>query len=227
EGNRPPGIVGPDEDLAERRRAETLEAARILGAARVEFLGYRDSGMKGSPANADPASFLAADVDQAAGRLAAVVRAEAADFLAIYDETGVTGHPDHVKVHHVGRRAADLVGDRLRVVEGTLSRTQARRLIGQARQLTGRGGDDAGGGSGPSMDIDLDRFGTPDEDVTDWVDVRPFLDHKRRAMAAHASQIAETSFFLDMAPEVFAAIWGQECLISRSDPAFRYDDLLA
>ncbi|MGH9124670.1 MAG: PIG-L family deacetylase [Acidimicrobiales bacterium] len=246
EGNRPPGVVGPGEDLAERRRAETLDAAHVLGVARVEFLGYRDSGMAGAEANDDPASFWAADIEEAAARLAALVLAEAADLLAIYDETGVTGHPDHIKVHQVGRRAAAIVGDGLLVVEGTLSRTQGAGLIRHAlakmaeaapEQGEGRAPGEGrepgearapaeGGGQVARLDVPLDQFGTPDDEITDFVDVSAFLDQKRRAMAAHATQISETSFFLDMPAGEFSALWGQECLICRDDPAFRYDDLL-
>jgi hypothetical protein len=32
-------------------------------------------------------------------------------------------------------------------------------------------------------------------------------------MEAHASQISETSFFLSMPPEAFAAVWGTEWFI--------------
>ena len=36
---------------------------------------------------------------------------------------------------------------------------------------------------------------------------------KRRAMAAHASQIGEDSFFLAMPEEIFTEVWGQEWYI--------------
>ncbi len=46
-GAQPEGMLQPGETLAQRRVAETTEAARILGVQRLEFLGYRDSGMMG------------------------------------------------------------------------------------------------------------------------------------------------------------------------------------
>lgn len=228
EGDRPPGVVDPGEDLAERRRGETSEAARILGVARVAFLGYRDSGMMGSPANANPRSFWSADAGSAARRLADLVESEGADLLAVYDENGVTGHPDHIKVHRVGRLAATLAGSGLRVVEGTLSRTQGTRLIqaAVAKEAAAEAAVGEGGDRRARLDVPLDQFGTPDDQITDVVDVRAYLDQKRRAMAAHASQISETSFFLDMAPDTFEAVWGQECLICHEDPGFRFDELL-
>jgi LmbE family N-acetylglucosaminyl deacetylase len=56
-------------------------------------------------------------------------------------------------------------------------------------------------------------FGSPESVITGAVDVSEFLDHKRRAMQAHASQISEQSFFLQMPPEAFAAGFGTEWFI--------------
>src|SRR4051795_5241382 len=46
------GVLAPDEHLADRREDEARRAAEILGVARVEFLGYHDSGMAGESTNA-------------------------------------------------------------------------------------------------------------------------------------------------------------------------------
>ncbi len=204
-GYRPEGLLRPDEQLWERRVAESMEAGRILGVHRWEFLGYVDSGMMGWPANTAPGSFWQADVEEAARRLAAILDEERADVLTIYDPAGITWHPDHVQVHRVGARAAALAGTS-RVYEGTMNRTQVSRLVWQAAQL---------GVARARLELDLDSFGTPEELITTTVDVRDYLPLKRRAMAAHASQIAETSFFLAMSPEVFAQVWGYEWFIRR------------
>ncbi len=65
------------------------------------------------------------------------------------------------------------------------------------------------------MDLDEMGLGVPARLVTTRVDVRGQLEQKRRAMAAHASQISETSFFLSMDAERFALVWGIECYIRR------------
>ena len=64
------GFLGPEETLAARREVELAEAARILGAARLAFLGYEDSGMEGEPSASRPGCVATADPDEAAGRLA-------------------------------------------------------------------------------------------------------------------------------------------------------------
>ena len=64
------GFLDDGEALGQRREVETGQSAEILGAQRVEFLGYLDSGMIGTPENELPDAFWQADVDEAAERLA-------------------------------------------------------------------------------------------------------------------------------------------------------------
>jgi len=198
------GVLAPGESLAERRVVETMAAARVLGVHRVAFLGYRDSGMMGTAANDDPGCFWRADLDEAAARLAAILDEEAADVLTVYDDHGLYGHPDHIQVHRVGTAAARLAGT-ARVYEGTVDRDYVQDLLDRAAEL--------GMTTAPDLPPDPESFGSPAEVVTTVVDVRDHLDAKRAAMAAHASQIAETSFFLGMPPDAFVAVWGQEWYI--------------
>src|SRR5437588_11410592 len=60
--------------LAEVRTEELRRSCEILGVDRQEFLGYRDSGMAGTPSNEHPGSFHTAPLAQAAERLAALLR---------------------------------------------------------------------------------------------------------------------------------------------------------
>src|SRR5256885_12324270 len=55
--------------LGEIRTEELKSAAEILSVDRLEFLGYRDSGMVDTADNKDPRSFHQAELDVAAGRL--------------------------------------------------------------------------------------------------------------------------------------------------------------
>jgi LmbE family N-acetylglucosaminyl deacetylase len=196
------GFLDPGEQLGERRVAETHRAAEILGAHRVEFLGYVDSGMVGTPENDLPGSFWSADVDEAGERLASILREEHADVLTTYDDNGGYGHPDHVQVHRVGARAAELAGVD-RVFQSTINRDHIIRGIKEMAPAD----EDV-----PHFEDD-DSFGVSEDRITAAVDVSAFLDHKRRAMAAHASQIAESSFFLKMPPEGFAYGFGTEWYI--------------
>jgi mycothiol S-conjugate amidase len=103
---------GVKERLAEIRRAELEDAARIIGYDEVVLLGYRDSGMPGSAANSDPRSFAAAPLDEAVGRLVAVVRRTRPQVIVTYpeDQKGYP-HPDHLRVNEISERAFDAAGD--------------------------------------------------------------------------------------------------------------------
>src|SRR5437879_11244392 len=87
-GEVPDGFLADGEPLWRRRVAETHASAEILGAKRVEFLEYVDSGMMGTETNDAPGSFWTAPVDEAAEKLAAILREENADVLTVYDENG-------------------------------------------------------------------------------------------------------------------------------------------
>lgn len=200
------GFLEPGESLGERRVEETHRAAEILGVHRVEFLGYVDSGMMGTPENDSPGSFWTADVDEAAARLAALLREESADVLTVYDNIGGYGHPDHIQVHRVGTRAGELaaVG---RVYQATINRDHLIRGMALMADRLAASGQDL-----PDIENSPD-FGVSEDQITAAVDVTTWLDHKRRAMAAHASQIAESSFFLQMPAEGFAYGFGTEWYI--------------
>jgi LmbE family N-acetylglucosaminyl deacetylase len=215
------GFLAAGESLFERRVQETHRAAEILGTARVEFLGYVDSGMMGTPENDAPESFWQADVEEAARRLAAILAEERPDVLTIYDEHGTYGHPDHIQVHRVGVRAGQIAGVE-RVYEAVANRDNIRRGFETARAA----GVDLPGGV-DDREFDVDTFGTPEEDITTAVDVSAYLERKREAMAAHASQISDTSFFLAMPPDMFAMAFGTEWFVRRGAPGgIREHDLL-
>ena len=204
------GFLGPGEELGRRREQETLACAEILGVSRVEFLGYVDSGMIGTPQNETPDCFWQADREDAARRLAAILAEEKADVLTIYDENGGYGHPDHIQVYRVGLRAAELAGTP-RVYMNTINRDALKRAFQAAA--------DTGAEMPGDLNLDdLDQLGVTEDRITTTVDVRPWLARKRAAMAAHASQISETSFFLAMAPEMFEGGFGQEWFIRCDAP---------
>lgn len=216
QGEVPEGFLSDGEQLWQRRVAETHASAEILGVHRVEFLGYLDSGMMGEPANQAPGSFWTAPVADAAEKLAAILRAERADVLTVYDDNGHYGHPDHIQVHRVGTRAAELAGTP-RVYQNTVNREHMQR--GMAA-LTAAGVE--------APDFDTAEFGKPESMITTAVDVTPYLDHKRRAMRAHASQISEQSFFLAMPDETFAYAFGTEWFIRDGQgPGITETDLMA
>src|SRR4051794_18384201 len=168
-----PGFLGED-DLAVRRAAELRRSATALGCARVEQLGYADSGLAGDAVvRAGRHPFAAAVVEEAAARLAAILVEEGADVLTGYDERGGYGHPDHVQVHRVAARAAELAATPV-LLEATVERERlaaAVRAVGWVYRYP------------PDFDpTAYERSYTPKGELTHAVDVRPYAVRKRTAM---------------------------------------------
>lgn len=205
-----PDDLADGESVVDRRRDEVRRSAAILGVDRIEWLGYRDSGMTGWAENEHPDSFWQADVEDAATKLAGLLTEEAADLLVAYDWHGVYGHPDHVQVHRVGHRAAELAGTP-HVFDATMN-----------RDAMVAGLDDGPG----DMDFDPNApaddgnpFGTPEAELHLEVDVSAYVGRKRAAIACHASQTTDVGMFLDMPDEFFASAFSTEWFIHPGAPA--------
>ncbi|WP_226346768.1 PIG-L deacetylase family protein [Agilicoccus flavus] len=208
-GEVPDDLV-PGETLVARRRGEAQESATVTGAARVAWLDYADSGMTGWDQNADETCFHAADLDEAAGRLAAILDEEDADVLVGYDWHGGYGHPDHVKVHRVAHRAAELAARRPRLLESTMNRDALRRSAAAAKEagLEGVMGDFDPDGP---MD-DGNPMGLPEDEIHWAVDVSSVVDAKRAALACHRSQKTDIEGFLAIPEDAYALAFGVEFL---------------
>lgn len=201
------GIVEDATGTAATTRLDELKAsAAVLGVARVEHLGYADSG-HGPVFYPDPPGrvrFARADADEAAGRLAAVLRDERADVLLTYDAQGHYGHRDHIQVHVVGARAAQLAGT-ARVLEATRPREPIYRMARLLRALRLPVGFDPE--AGPAL------F-SPKSAITHRVDVRRFAAQKRSALAEHRSQRTRGFRLLLRLPvPVFGLLLGREYYI--------------
>jgi LmbE family N-acetylglucosaminyl deacetylase len=205
--------VGPG-SLGALRQRETARSASLLGAARVQFLGYRDSGMAGDVANHDDGSFCAARPAAAGHRLAQILVEEQADALVVYDAFGIYGHPDHIQVHAVGLLAAAEAGTKT-VYEVTVDREYLHFVETHLVEEAILAGD---------LGLARSHIGVPTVMVTTTVSVAGVLDRKRAAMAAHASQILEGNSALQLGMVQFAAVYGWEWFI-RHGPAGPLDAL--
>ena len=218
-------------DLGHRRLAELEAAAKAIGTQDVRHLGYEDSGMDGR-AGHPGRSFATADVEEAATKLAAILTETQADVLTIYDPAGGYGHPDHIQVHHVGTRAAELAGTKV-VLEATVDRKSLVRILAVLKRA----------GVLRRFGVDLtewspERFNlayTDPAHITHKVKVGDYSRAKRNAMAAHASQsTADTvtrtlAVFLRLPPLVFNRVFGHEWFVEkgRTPGTPRLDDIFA
>jgi N-acetyl-1-D-myo-inositol-2-amino-2-deoxy-alpha-D-glucopyranoside deacetylase len=189
--------------LGEIRTEELKAAGEILGVDRQEFLGYRDSGMVDTGDNKDPRSFHQARLEEAASRLAILIREERPDVVITYAEDGVYGHPDHIKAHHVTNAALDMLEREgwspAKLYYTAIPRSMMEEFMKQMPEEAQQ-----------SQNTNMRIAGTPDELITSRIDVHDYVDEKRRAFGAHVSQNDPNSWFTTMASQIYELAFGTE-----------------
>jgi mycothiol S-conjugate amidase len=191
--------------LPEIRLEELRRSAGVIGYDQLELLGYRDSGMPDTPANAHPDAFAQADLDEAVGRLVGAIRRHRPQVIVTYgdDQRGYP-HPDHLRVHDISVLAFDRAGQRgthadqgepwqpLKLYYTVWSR--ARMVATHEKFLE----------LGLESPFDQAWFERPHQDhrVTTRIAVGRYHEVRRRALLAHATQIDPTSpFWFGLPPE--------------------------
>jgi LmbE family N-acetylglucosaminyl deacetylase len=182
-------------DVGAMRESELRCAARVLGLADVHFLGYRDSGMPGSPDNRHPRAWAGAPPMEAARAVAGHIRRLRPQVVITFDPIGGYRHPDHIAAHRAAVEAFRLAADGKRF-PGDGEPHAARKLYFHtfprgflrwaARILPWLGQDPRR--FGKNGDIDLTALAGVDYPVHAKIDIRPVLDIKQKASACHSSQ---------------------------------------
>jgi LmbE family N-acetylglucosaminyl deacetylase len=219
EGGAKPDADGHDEaEVRAARLAELHRSAAHLGIEHVELLGYRDSGMPGWPANEHPEAFHNIPVERAAEPLIALMERYRPDVVVTYDENGGYGHPDHIQAHRIALYATETSGIPAKFYYTAVPRRRSAEFFNRLRAEV------------PGFDFELpEDFGTPDEEITTFVDVSPYVEQKRKALEAHVSQ-ADSIFFLRLPVELQREMFAGEAFIrrlSRVDAPDHEDDLFA
>ena len=208
-----PQFVSPEQGLNIKEiRAIELEAAvKVLAVDSVYYLGYRDSGMAGSPENHHPQAFARADIDEATTRLVEIIRHVRPQVIITYNEKGTYLHPDHIMANRVTVRAFQASADSRFKVDRALKPWQPAKLyytaiplerIRRMYRIAKEQGEDPG--------FDPDEIGTKEEKISATVDVRKYLAQKLEALNCHQSQLNPNSLFRRMAKEFREEVMGYE-----------------
>ena len=200
--------------LAELRPSELAASAAAIGFDETIMLGYRDSGMAESPSNENPESFHQADLDEAVGRLVAIIRRERPQVILTYgDDQSIYPHPDHLRVHDISVPAFDRAGDpdwypeagtpfqpsKLYYTTWSMSRMVAvHEALLRLR------------GASPYDEKWLDRP-NQDDRITTRLEVRPTLGARTAALRAHATQVDPTeAFWFGLSDDELADVYPYE-----------------
>ncbi len=195
------GTVSPEhlqgfDNIAQLRESELRCAASHLGLADVHFLGYRDSGMAGSPENQHPEALASAKLDQVVERVTGHIRRIKPQVVVTFDPAGGYGHPDHIASHLATVEAFQAAGDSGRfpaagppfVPQKLYFITFSRRFAGLSIALLRMTGHDPHR-MGRNQDIDLSEIASRQFPIHARVNYRPVAKLKRLATACHASQL--------------------------------------
>ena len=232
-GEITPGSEATPDTLGRFREQELRDAMGILGVSDVRFLGFRDSGMQGSPENEDQRALVRAHPDAVTHMLVRAIRELRPDVVATWDESGGYGHPDHVAIHHHTTAAFTAAGD------PTKFRTagapwQPQRLFYNAipvqefvrvmDEMRGRGIDV------PSIAEGDDIMKLPRLEPNCVIDVADVVEMKERAMLAHRTQISDMDPFMQMPEDLRRRFFGREYFYQAHPelaPGTMLDDLFA
>jgi mycothiol S-conjugate amidase len=193
-------------DLPAIRLRELARSAEVIGYDEVVMLGYRDSGMPDTPENAHPDAFANAPLDEAVGRLVAVIRRTRPQVIITYsdDQRGYP-HPDHLRVHDISMPAFERAGDP--TVHPELGDpwqpsklyyivwSRARMVATHTKMLE----------LGLESPFDEKWFERPDQDhrITTRIPIGDHYEVRQQALVAHATQIDPSSpFWFGLPPEV-------------------------
>jgi LmbE family N-acetylglucosaminyl deacetylase len=188
-------IAGLDdpEQLGVVRERELREAMRQIGVSDVRLLGYRDSGMAGSPSAEHPQAFVRTPVEAAVERLVPHIRSVRPHVILTFGPEGLYGHPDHLHTHHVALRAIRVAADPSHEDRGGSEPWQTPVLYFAAfpreemLALLDRP-------NSPLRSLPADaraKLGTPRLEITHTIDIESWADKKRAAIESHRTQTAE------------------------------------
>ena len=189
-----PALATP-ETLWQVRQGELRDAMDVTGIDDVRFLNYRDSGMPGWEDNNHPNSLFQAPEEKVVEQVASVIREIRPDIVITHDPTGGYGHPDHVTICQRTVSAVDRSRDEVTplLYYVCFPRSFFQRMWTKMVELDLRP---------PFSADDTEALGTPDEEVTTFLDVGPFVAIKKESLERHRTQIERDGPFTKL-PEEF------------------------
>jgi N-acetyl-1-D-myo-inositol-2-amino-2-deoxy-alpha-D-glucopyranoside deacetylase len=181
--------------IASLRESELRCAAKILGLAGVHFLGYRDSGMPGSPDNNHPQALAAQPIEDVAGKVVAYIRDLKPHIVLTFDPIGGYRHPDHIAIHQATVMAFEQAGNPnfasttfpIHNPQRLYFHKMPNGLLKFAVKILPLFGKDPHK-FGSNGDIDLVPIAETNFPTHARIDIRKVLDKKEKAGACHASQ---------------------------------------
>ncbi len=224
-GGVKPGAEGHDPEQVARTRLRELEqASEILGVTDLELLGYHDSGMPDWDYKDRPEAFSQVPADEGVDRLAKLFERYRPDVVVTYDDYAAYNHPDHIQASKITIAAVERTGIPRKAYFTAIRRSSWQRF----REILEESGVEMPEFPDPDSEW-VKRMDALEQRITTTVDITPYVERKRLALATHASQIEE-SLFAHLPAEAYSVVFGTEHFIRAVDvsgAAVPEDDLFA
>lgn len=233
-GEIAPGTAATPETLGAFREQELRDAMKILGVDDVRFLGFRDSGMKGTPENERPDAFINAPADDVIASIVQLIRETRPRVVVTWDESGGYGHPDHVATHFHTTAAYHAAGDASQYAragdawqpEALFYTAIPMKEFGQLmREMQEMGISEPDVVENDEAFADLPRVA-----ANCIIDVHEMFERKEAAMLAHRTQISDMEPFMKLPVESRLRFFGREFFHRAHPPVpagVMLDDLFA
>ena len=212
--------------LGEIRKRELYAACEVLQVAELHMLGYRDSGMAGTEANAHPAAFCNVDVDESGRKVGQIIRDLRPRVVVTDNQWGGYGHPDHIMSHRSTMRGLELAADAGADLKGDPWRPERVYVMAsvprgwsQILELMSEEGLDTSAlqarmGRQRERSVEV-----PPSPVTLEVDVADHVETRMRALLCHRTQIQPDSHWRLMPPHLWRVAFAKTHLHRLFPPA--------
>jgi len=208
-------IDAPQGELGRVRKAELRAAMAHLGVTDVRFLGYRDSGMRGTPDNQHPQALMQAPVEEVSAHIVDLLKERRPAAVVTFGQDGIYGHPDHVAIHRATHAAVLQAGndpDGWRVAALYFATAPREQILARAANVP----------NSPLASLspeELAQVGTPVAEITTIFNLTPEeLQRKLAALLAHRSQFGDAAPWSALPPAEIEAWLGHEHFVRASLP---------
>jgi LmbE family N-acetylglucosaminyl deacetylase len=184
-----------------RRSRELAEAAATLRVTDLIELGHRDSGFGSSGDSPDNSRtnevrFTDLSFDAVLLQIEALMWWYHPDVVVTYPSNGLSGHPDHIRVHDLTVAAHSQVVSNANYLEWTEAKSLASTAsalptlyyIAVSKSELASVRDRARSALGPGAWLPPEDLAVPDSAVTTKIDVTPYWEDKLKALGSHSSQ---------------------------------------
>jgi LmbE family N-acetylglucosaminyl deacetylase len=226
------------DDLPAVRQEELACSQSTLGINRIVRLGYRDSGMAGTPSSREAQAFSNQNQNEVARRIVRVIRELRPHVVCTEAEDGGYGHPDHIAVHVGTKLAFERAGNSDWYPEAgnpwtplkLYYPTWSQRMFRQLQEGYAAHGLEFHFGTGMVIIDEGQLPGRSDADVSATIDIRSTLRTKIEALHCYKTQIMSNFFFFTAPEDVATEVLGHEHFVlgaSRVESSLPETDLFA